>query len=139
MFNIVAKTDNPRFPAYVQNSFTSPEAMIDAINAETDPEQLFIWSECGFAVSSKNIRVGKSIPADCIKAANYDLIKGMSLSSRQGAKEAAAKLEAAKKEWESQTERYFICEDFDCLWGGWEEKCPGHVCPDCGKKVSEQR
>jgi hypothetical protein len=141
-FNIVTKTNIKNFPAYVQNSFDTPEALISAINNETDAEQLFIWSGCGFAVSSKKIREGKSIPANCIKSVNFNLIKGMGLSPRPGAKEAAEKLKAARQEWigeeVGETEKIecpIICKDMSCLWAGNQDETKKGRCPDCGGRV----
>jgi hypothetical protein len=138
-YSIITKGANKNFPAQVSEIFDTPEALIAAINNEEDSEQLFIWANSGFAISTRSVKIGKSIPAAWIKAVNYSLINGISLSPRPGAKEASAKLQAALNDIENiepeTIECPVICRDMSCLWAGNQSETKNGRCPDCGGRV----
>ena len=145
-YNIIfrAETNNPKFPAQVSDVFDTPEDLIDAIIKEENEEQLYIWSGAGFAVSSKAVSPGKSLPASWIKTINFDLIKGMEISERSGAKEAAKKLKAAKEAREENVmpekkdvEKNLVCKKSSCLWICSVSESHDGTCPECGSKMEE--
>lgn len=101
MFTISHHEGNTGFAFRVCEQFNSAEALISRILNTNDAEELFVLSTRALAVSSKWIGVEKCIPNRFIVASNISLVDALARSPRQGAAEAAAKMQAAADEWQA--------------------------------------